>query len=178
LIEVYNIGELKDLTAWLEQYVKPRLGSDVSGYARGRRRAWLGIEPALTDSYKAKPGVPIEPVIHERLVQLISWDFDYCLVTYSDVQAIGITPHRDAKYADYEARGLNVSGTCKFDYWCGRQGFGRSPNTREFNPKVDPPTHSYQLTPGSVVRFNCKNLHAAIPSACRWNINFWRAAVK
>ncbi len=53
MIEVYNIGELKDLTAWLEQYVKPRLGSDVSGYARGRRRAWLGTEPALTDSYKA-----------------------------------------------------------------------------------------------------------------------------
>ena len=178
MIEVYNIGELKDLTAWLEQYVKPRLGSDISGYARGRRRAWLGIEPALTDSYKAKPGLPLTTAIQERLTELISWHFDYALVTYSDEQAIGITPHRDAKYADYEARGLNVSGTCQFDYWNGRQGFGRSPNKQEFNPKVDPPTHSYQLVPGSVVRFNCKNLHAATPSACRWNINFWRAVVK
>jgi len=88
---------------------------------------------------------------------------------------IASTPHRDARYADYEAVGLNVSSTCEFRYWEGRQSFGKSRSVVEHTPSVDPPTHTLKLQPGDCVRFNCKNFHSASPFVDRWNINFWRA---
>lgn len=180
MIEIYRrIDEAacRRLQAWLESTVKAHLKPDVSGYARGRMRVWLDVEPSLTDPVRLSKGLPVSEFVKQRLFDLIGWSFDYALVTYSgDEKPIGITPHRDARYADYEAVGLNVSGTCDFSYWEGRKSFGKSRSVVEHHPHVDPPTHSLFLEPGDVIRFNCKNLHSAQPSACRWNINFWRAS--
>ena len=179
MIEVYRrVDEsiCQRLKTWLETAITPRLRPDVSGYARGRMRAWLGVEPSLTDPVRLTPGVPLNESLKKRLADVIDWSYDYALVTYSGESVpIGITPHRDARYADYEAVGLNVSGTCEFRYWEGRQSFGKSRSVVEHTPSVDPPTHTLTLQPGDCVRFNCKNFHSASPSVDRWNINFWRA---
>jgi hypothetical protein len=114
---------------WLEAEIRKYLQKDVSNYAKGRLRTWLNIEPSLTSPTTTKQGTGVSDKIVNRLKDLICWDFDYALVTYSgDNKAIGIAPHRDASYADYEARALHISGECRFDYWMGRKEFGKSVN--------------------------------------------------
>lgn len=163
------------LHKWLERHVRPALTPDVSNYAKGRQRCWLGVEPPLGPTQPFRKGLEIPEDRWHRLQELIDWQFDYCLVTYSgDVVPVGITPHRDASYADYEAYGLNVVGTCRFSYWEDRMGFGYT-QKRSGIKYDDPPSHVVDLTPGQVTRFNCKNLHAAEPSPQRWGMNFWRA---
>jgi hypothetical protein len=177
IVITHNIGDTTNLRGWLETHIRNNLRPDVSNYAKGRLRVWLDDEPSLTANVRISQGLRIPAGIRQRLRDLIKWDFDYALVTYSgDFEAIGIKPHRDARYADYEAVGLNVSGTCRFDYWAGRQSFGKSPNLIEYDPRYDAPTDCLNLAAGDVVKFNCKNLHSATPSKKRWNINFWRKA--
>jgi hypothetical protein len=137
LIEIAKrIPNVQKLEAWLAKEVRKHLTADVSSYARGRLRTWLGVEPTLTSPTRLLTGTPVDGKILDRLKELIEWDFDYCLVTYSgDEKGIGISPHRDASYADFEAYALHVSGECRFDYWMGRKDFGRSPNTKEFDTK-------------------------------------------
>lgn len=134
---------------------------NLRDYAKGRLRVWLNVEPSLTANAHVTQGLQIPAGISLRLRDLIKWEYDFALVTYSgDSEAIGIKPHRDAR----------------FDYWSGRQSFGKSPNLIEYDPRSDAPTDSLNLTAGDVVKFNCKNLHSATPSKKRWNINFWRKA--
>lgn len=175
MIEVVKrVGDIARLHSWLETHVRGHLKPDVSKYAQGRLRAWLGVEPTLTSPTRLLQGMPVERRYLERLAEIIGWQFDYCLATYSgDVEAKGITAHRDASYADYEGWGLNVSGEAEFKYWEGRQSFGYSPCVREYTAQ-DPPTQILTLKPGDVTRFNVKNLHAATPGAKRWALNFWR----
>lgn len=177
MIEVCSTVPNPDrLAAWLDRTIRPHLRPDVSRYARGRLRAWLRVEPTLTSPTRRLPGVPVDDRVWSRLGELLGRPFDYCLVTYSgDDQAIGIGPHRDAAFADFEAFGLHASGEARFDYWMGRPAFGFAPDARAFDPARDDPTHSLVLSPGQVVRFNCKNLHAATPGPGRWGLNFWAA---
>lgn len=159
---------------WLEKAVRPQLTPDVSSYAKGRLRVWLEVEPMLYPPFKTKLALQ-DLTAFLQLQKLIDWSFDYCLITFSgDAEPVGIKPHRDAGYANYEARSLNVSGTCRFDYWNERNAVGFAPSTHEYNPLVDAPTHSITLQPGDVYRFNCKNLHSASPSPSRWCMNFWK----
>ena len=155
--------QIRELTAWLDGQIRPALVPDVSAYASGRLRCWLRTEPPLSTSQHEKPGFKVQDGIWRRLEQLIDWPFDFCLVTYSGAMATGIEPHRDASYADYEAVGLNVTGS-----------FGQARDTHGYNPAKDAPTHVLELSPGNVIRFNCKNVHGAKPSAHRWAMNFWR----
>lgn len=160
---------------WLESIVRPHLSQDVSNYAKGRLRCWLNVEPHLGTRGGTKPGLPVHQSIINRMAELIDWQFDYCLVTYSgDQEAIGIDPHRDAGYADYEAYGLTVSGESLFRYWEGREAFGYAPETNRLTAN-DPSTHQIVVKPGMVTRFNCKNIHSAEPGTGRWGLNFWRA---
>lgn len=170
--KIPNVNKIEN---WLETYIRKYLKPDVSNYAKGRLRTWLNKEPSLSSPTKIYEGTQVNEKVLKRLAELIEWDFDFCLVTYSGDDAIGISPHRDASYADYEAYALHISGECKFDYWMGREEFGKSPNKKEFNIKAEEPTHSLILSPGDLVHFNCKNVHAASPSARRWNANFWRS---
>lgn len=176
-----------DIARWLEQVVRKALRPDVSNYAKGRLRAWLGVEPMLFAPFETRPGLKVSPLILDRLKELIEWDFDFCLVTYSgDEKAVGIVPHMDAGYADFEARSIHVTGECRFDYWQNRETFGAGKVTGGFSldrktyqvlgPDGNPAaaTHPIILKPGDVTRFNCKDPHAASPGVGRWNLNFWR----
>jgi len=174
MIEVFKqIPEHARIADWLRTYVVPHMTPDVSNYAKGRMRVWLGQEPSLSAQPTNKPGLPLSSEARAGLVKLLGWGFDYALVTNSAADATGILPHRDAGFADYEALGFNVCGTCTFKYWNSRQCFGRGPVTIELSP-FDPPTHVLTLNPGDVIRFNCKNLHAAYPNPDRLCINFWK----
>jgi len=180
MIETVKIlQEHLELSQLLEKNIKPYMTPDVSSYARGRLRAWLKYEPSLFAPIVLKPAVPVPDQVWIGLQKLIGWDFNYCLATFSGKdEPTGILPHRDAAYADYEAYGLNVTETCEFKYWMGRESFGSVPDTHGYNPEKDLPTHVLNLVPGQLIRFNCKNIHQAIPSSNRWNLNFWKSNPK
>lgn len=173
MLKIANNVDPTRVQQWLEKYCKDNLKKDVSNYAKNRLRVWLSIEPTLTSPTKLLPGLPTDLKLLDRLRELINWDFDYCLVTYSGKEAIGISAHRDASYADYEAYGWNINGECRFSYWEGRESFGYSKEVNKYTSQ-DQPTHQTIIKTGDIVRFNCKNLHAAEPSANRWNLNFWK----
>lgn len=173
MIEVVRQVDPGPIQAWLETYIRPSLTPDVSNYAKGRLRCWLGWEPMLYAPFTSKPAVPTRDETWLWLQDALSIRFDYCLVTWSGPDATGILPHRDAGYADYEAWGWHVNGDCRFDYWNDRQSFYAAMSSGEA-PSDGPPTHQLGLRPGDLVRFNCKNTHAATPSVGRWNLNFWR----
>lgn len=173
---VRNIGNTKRLAAWLEANVRTHLVPDVSNYAKGRLRVWLNTEPSLTNPTRlSESRLQVNETLTKRLQEIIEWPFDYCLITYSgDDNAIGISPHRDASYADYEAYTLNLTGDALFEYWNERQSFGYSRDTVDLGANA-PPTSVLSLTSGDLVHFNCKNKHAASPSTKRWSLNFWKA---
>jgi len=163
------------MRSFLVEVFGPYLTPDVSNYAKGRLRVWVGTEPSLSPRGWARPGLQVHSDVVDAFAEIIGWEFDYWLVTYSgDRQAVGIQPHRDAGYADYEAYGLNCVGECTFSYWNDRKAFGyaRSSGTASMNGA---PTDIVRMVPGTVVRFNCKNPHAADPLPGRWGMNFWRA---
>lgn len=187
MIEVIKtVPNPENLEAWLSKTVRKALKPDISKYAKGRLRAWLGDEPMLFAPFDVRPGLQVDERITARLKELIEWNFDFCLVTYSgDTDPVGIAPHMDAGYADFEARSIHVSGECQFDYWQARDTFGAGPRKTDYHldrstgtvmldgrPAV--PTHTLLLKPGQVTAFNSKNPHAASPSVARWNINFWK----
>jgi hypothetical protein len=171
----HSIANTDRLAAWLERLVRPHLTPDVSSYARGRLRAWLGVEPPLSSHGRERPGLDVGQRAMDRLAELIEWGFDFCLVTYSGdgPVGVGIGPHRDASYADFEARGLHVSGEAVFRHWRDYEGLGRSRRVGNHTGD-DPPTTVLTLTPGQVLAFNCKDQHAAEPGPHRWGLNFWR----
>jgi hypothetical protein len=177
MIEVLNYYDTTKMVTWLERDIKPFLTNDVSSYARGRARAWLGTEPMLFAPFKDVPAVQVHSTILPRLREIIDWDFHYCLVTFSGERATGISPHRDAGYADYEAYGLNIIGDCTFSYWNDRRYFGQGPSSG-LAPATSPPTDVLKLQEGHIFHFNCKNLHSAEPSPNRWGMNFWRRTTK
>lgn len=150
------------IVRWLESTIRPCLTPDVSNYAKGRLRCWLGTEPTLTKPARLLPGTEVDPRVLNRLAELISWPFDFCLATYSgDEIGVGIKPHRDAYFARHEARSLHLSGECLWSYWRDRGG-------------IELPHDELLLEPGQVIAFDCKRLHAAAPGPKRWNLNFWR----
>ena len=174
MIEIHHqIPNPTRLENWLNQMVRSHLVPDVSNYAKGRLRQWINVEPTLTSPTRLlRSPLQLDDKIINRLKELIEWDFEFALITYSgDNSPVGISAHRDASYADYETFGLHVSGEAQFDYWMERNSFGYS---RGSLPETKDPTHSIQLQPGQVVRFNCKNRHACNPGPQRWNINFWK----
>lgn len=168
----------QNIEKWLNETIRPTLTPDVSKYAQGRLRAWLNVEPNLYPPFAVNPGIEVSGGIWSRLQTLLEWPFDFCLATYSgDENPIGIGPHRDAGYADFEACSLNVSGQCKFEYWKERWYTHKAKPITPINPN-DPPTDMKILLPGQVHLFNCKNLHAATPGTKRWCLNFWKKKAK
>lgn len=176
MIEIYKtLNNAERLTKWMDQFIRPAMTEDPSSYAKGRLIAWLDKRPTFGKDWVVKPGVTVPDNVIPKLKEWIEWDFDFCLVTYSGEgdSGNGILPHRDSSYADYEARGLHLSGEAKFDYWNSRQSFGFSQDTG-ISPKTSDPTHSLILKPGEVMKFNCKNVHSADPGPNRWGLNFWK----
>ncbi len=146
---------------------KERLESDHSSYARGREKYWL------EHSWNLKERRFHKAIHDERLWVFLKrlWPkADLGLVVHGSV---GIKPHRDDSYADYEARALNLGTLASWQYDC------QYPNycwTRETNPSNP---INYQINMGDFFRFNCKNPHAAIePSPDRWGIFLWEISPK
>lgn len=151
---------------------KAELHEDVSSYARGRQRTWLNAHWDLKNKTFDREQCFINAELWSILKDV--WpDADIGLLTYSgDANPIGIKLHRDDSYADYESYGIQLSGTCEFLYMGGYRDF-----KWEMNPEPES-QRSFQLKPGDVFRFNCKNRHSAIPSQGRYAINLWKVSKK
>lgn len=170
--------EVRNITPWDEVWWERKLNTnflsalklDSSSYAKGRRRIWLDRQPSLSsyDKLDACVSTTQSSRLRDYLKELIKWDFDYCLLTNSGPEGHGITLHRDAGSLSYEGYGINLTGTCDFNYLEQRRGFGPGPTSEEVH-------HTVQMWPGTVVHFNTKNPHSAIPSPNRWAVNLWKA---
>lgn len=157
------------INQYLRSHFLPYLKPDVSSYAKGRLRIWLNGQPKLHERDMSSANLDTSEASKFRiyLTDLLGWKGDWYLLTYSGEDASGISLHRDATPLSYEAYGINLTGRCKFTYHEQRRGYSSGPT----GPTV---VWNIDLLPGSVVHFNSKNPHAAIPSAGRWGVNIWR----
>lgn len=180
------------LIEYLEQH-KHLLVPDVSNYAKGRYRAWVGLEAPLTDK------VPFKPAPFGYDTPLWRWIIGFCYkyMNFAPEVALvhiggadcsdpeenptdgnggecGILTHRDAGYADYRAVGINLKGEATFGYKASypeQDKWGKHQNT---NAKIE----TVKMVPGTAVAFNCKNPHFAQVGPNRWCINAWRISDK
>lgn len=144
------------------------LEPDVSNYARGRQRCWLETEAPLSMSRPWQDGhhdAWLWTWIREHV-----WDkAELGLVAYGPV---GISAHRDAWYAGWEAVTINL-GEVEAWMYCPQY------SDYCYGPQQD--AHEWMLHPrvGEVYRFNPKNPHAVInPANDRWSINLWTISTK
>lgn len=158
--------------AFLEEEVRPHLESDVSRYARGRQRVWMGVQPPLdTETNHSQPftsGLACQTfwdmltVISEetpwRTSRFANWFPETALVSVGG----NILPHRDATYADAWSLGINF-GPCRWSIASDRESAR--------------PDFHMNLVGGEVFMFNAKHVHAVSEAAAdRWAINAWRFA--
>ena len=157
------------------------LVNDVSKYARGRKRYWFNYEPRLTSGGKEYSKANSLPKLIDfskptyefavRSLEIPDLAFEFGLVAYGNV---GIEKHRDDTYAAYPAVTVNISkeptlwGYTK-DYQQFKYG-KRDENAQEV---------IYEIPPGAVVLFNCKNPHRVVRcDAERYSINLWSVSAK
>lgn len=145
---------------------------DVSNYAKGRKRFWIGTEYPLSLKYQQfRPGVR-----DKRLEQWLKaiWEQsglsgkpEAALAIYGDVP---IEYHPDAPCAAPEAIQVNLGGTTFI-----HDTVPAGPSNR--NGRIYTPTApiEHTLDRGEVTRFNCKHVHAtAAPQPDRWSIIVWQ----
>jgi hypothetical protein len=168
---------------------KHKLVPDVSNYAKGRYRAWIGCEAPLTDSQPFRKA----PFDYDDF--LWAWLYEFCDVNLGFKPEIGlvhiggancgdptehpldgrggecgIKSHRDAGYADFRAAGINLIGGATFGYVASYPHQDRW--SKEQNTKAQ--IEIVKMVPGTCVLFNCKNPHFAQVGPNRWCINAWR----
>ena len=149
----------------LDRHVAPHLAPDVSNYAGGRRRAWLGIEAPLGPAQPWRPGLASERLwpwltrvwrrFHPATAPQVG------LAIHGDV---GIAWHRDAAYAQNDALIVN-RGPATFEIDTARD----SANGRPLDPL------SLELDRDHVVAFDCKHQHRVLDAdPTRWSVVLWR----
>lgn len=165
VIKTISPDNQKRLRNHLENFVKPHLRPDPSSYAKGRQSCWLEAE-WLLNKKKFIKALPFDEKLFRYLTSQ-NIDFDLALVTYGKV---GINWHRDDSYANFTAYSINLSTRpYEWGYQCQYPGYEWSKNRNETAPQI-----TYTLQPGSIVKFNCKNPHAALGNDPeRWSINLW-----
>lgn len=145
---------------------------DISSYARGRQRFWIGTEYPLSMRHQQfRSGI--------RDKRLESWIRDIwaksglpgraesALAIYGDVE---IDFHPDAPCADALAIQINLGGTT-FVHDTVPAG-PENRNGRIYTPTA-PIEHTLDI--GEVTRFNCKHVHSTVePVADRWSIIVWQ----
>lgn len=161
-----------ECVAFLEEEIRPHLQADVSRYARGRQRVWMGIQPPLdTEQNHSGPFVAghesrtfwdMLTVIFEettvRTSRFADWFPETALVSVGG----NIAAHRDATYADAWSLGINF-GACRWSIASERDGAR--------------PDFHMNLVGGEVFMFNAKHVHAVSEAAPdRWAVNAWRFA--
>lgn len=165
---------------------------DVSNYAKGRRRAWIGMEAPLTDKVPFKKA----PFGYETpLWKWLTLFSDKYLNFVPEVGLVhiggadcsdpedkpedggggqcGIQWHRDAGYADFRAIGINLIGNATFLY---RPFYPDQDKWSKGNK--DAQVEYVKMTTGTAMAFNCKNPHGAKVGPNRWCINAWRISNK
>lgn len=165
----------QELIAHLENYWT-HLESDISNYARGRKRFWLKEEPPLSKHGSYKPAVQPYERLNNFLTSICKKagiKFHFALVAKGEK---GIQWHRDAAYAGWKAVSINL-GACTWGYCHAYDGYGyekvqTGPHKFKGNKPVD--FYQLELTGGEVLLFNPKNLHKASPNNNdRISINIW-----
>jgi hypothetical protein len=134
MLSVFQNTIDNEVLEYLDQNIS-KLVPDVSNYAKGRLRAWIGLEAPLTDKQSFKLGqFTYNDFIWEWLnkfcIDNLSFTPEIALVHIggadcSDPEdypkdgkggACGIKEHRDAGYADFRAVGINLRGNATFGY--------------------------------------------------------------
>jgi hypothetical protein len=173
---------------YLDQNVH-KLVPDISNYAKGRLRAWIGLEAPLTDKQFFKLGQFsyndfIWKWLNQFCIDNLQFVPEIALVHIGGADCsdpdeqptegrggtCGIKEHRDAGYADFRAVGINIHGNATFGY---RSVY---PHQDRWSKVVgnDAKLEIIQMTTGTSVVFNCKNPHFAQVGPNRWCINAWR----
>ena len=145
---------------------------DVSNYAKGRQRFWIGTEYPLSLKYQQfRSGVR-----DKRLEQWLRsvWEqsgFDgrpeSALAIYGNVP---IEFHPDAPCAAPEAVQINLGGTTFI-----HDSVPSGPSNRKGRIYTPTAPIEHTLDRGEVTRFNCKHVHAtANPQPDRWSIIVWQ----
>jgi hypothetical protein len=147
---------------------------DVSNYAPGRLRCWFPYEAPLSPKrpwIKQDDHHAIEFWIREELSKITDWQPEVFLITNACTKKVGISWHRDAFYADYEAWGINIVGQSEFGYEDGYPEYHWSED------RLEPTKFKTILEPGDLLQFNCKNRHRANPlTEKRISIQMWRVS--
>ena len=145
---------------------------DVSNYANGRQRFWLGTEYPLSLKYQQfRSGVR-----DKRLEQWIKsiWTesglagrAEAALAIYGDVP---IDFHPDAPCAAPECIQINLGGTTFI-----HDSVPSGPSNRKGRIYTPTAPIEHTLDKGEITRFNCKHVHATVaPQPDRWSIIVWQ----
>lgn len=146
---------------------KDKFTLDKSNYALNREKFWLEWEWDLLER-KFIPGIKDKKLWD--LCKIWYPEADLGLVVHGDV---GIELHRDDSYAAFKAVGVNLG---KIDYWLYDNQYPNYSWTEKTNT---PNPKKYNIPPGLVFQFNCKNPHSAIsPAKNRWAIFLWKVSNK
>ena len=145
---------------------------DVSNYARGRQRFWIGTEYPLSLKYQQFRSGVRDKRLEEWLKATweksgLSGKPEAALAIYGDVP---IKYHPDAPCAAAEAIQINLGGTVFI-----HDTVPAGPKNR--NGRIYTPTAAIEhtLDKGEVTRFNCKHVHATVePQPDRWSIIVWQ----
>lgn len=170
IAKVIDEAQDAEICAHLADHYSDLLTPDVSNYASGRQRCWLEQEPSLTRDVTLRPAHHDERLWNWilRVTARHNWEPQLGLIARGPV---GISLHRDASYADYEAFSINLGETVTWQYReCYRvMGWERDADNNA-------PITEIELPAGAIVRFNCKNPHGvgSVISAQRWSLNLWR----
>lgn len=179
IVKVISVQQQIQIREALD-FLQPYLTKDVSRYAFDRDRLWLEHEADLRKEAEGK--IFYSAIKQERLwnwctkiyemaankCQVKTTQCDLGLVAYGKN---GITWHRDQTYANYFAVSINISTEpTLWGYQACRNSFGAGANNESAEKQV------YEIPPGGIVAFNCKNPHAVIRcDDTRYSINLWNA---
>jgi hypothetical protein len=144
------------LVDYINERLRPLAKAEQAKCARGRQQLWLQAEPNYTS---------------RKYMQAYSdsklWAFCKRIYPYADLAQIyfadghiGINWHRDAAYAQPDARIINLG------------------NVRLETKLDNGETIGLELTGGEVIKFNSKLLHRAVPrDEARIGIGLWAAKI-
>jgi hypothetical protein len=161
-LKILDPENLKTITNHLEKH-KDKFTLDKSNYAQNRKKFWLEWEWDLLNR-KFIPAIK-DPKLW-NLCKLWYPEANLGLVTHGDV---GIELHRDDSYAAFKAVGANLGELDHWIYDCQYPNYHYTKKINPSNPK------KYNMPPGLIFQFNCKNPHAAVgPVSDRWAIFLWQ----
>jgi hypothetical protein len=142
------------------------LQSDISNYAKGRKRSWLYYEPHLGSKPSIQPAFFSHQLDHA--LKAIDLPFDLGLLSLHSVSLKSdarIKPHRDTSFAQPKAYLINI----------GKATFGYNPNRHcTLIDKIQP----VDLIDG-IYEFDCKHLHSVIAAENnRLGLVLWKLTPK